>query len=75
MPRKKVKFVSDWKRCWKWLSFQFTVVGVGMSCAWGFLTPDLQNAIPNKVTASIALLIFFLIALGRIIDQKKDCDK
>lgn len=75
MHKKRLKLVRDWKRCWKWLSMQFSVIGIAMSFAWGFLAPKLQDSIPNHIAAGIALVIFFLIAFGRVIDQNKDSEK
>ena len=74
MARKKVKLVHDWKNCWKWFSMRISIVGIiGMSglTTYNMMNTKLQDAMPAWAVAAIAVVIFFCICFGRVIDQKK----
>lgn len=58
-----MKLVDDWKKCLKWLSIQL--------CAIGILATSMWDLVPVLNSPKITILLFILIAVGRLIDQEK----
>ncbi len=65
-----MRLVSDWKKCRKWFSIKFSVVGLAASGMWLYL-PTLQSTVSADLMVKITLGLFILIGIGRIVDQDK----
>ena len=71
--------IPDWKRAWKFASFQISTLGVilmvlveFMNQTWIALPPHVVAQIPH--TQYIAMVLFGLILIGRVLKLKDKKD-
>lgn len=73
-----IRLVDDWKRSWKFASVQWNVVGILcmlleiVQQTWQSLPPAIAEQIPNS--SRIALVLFLLATVGRLIKLKEKQD-
>ena len=69
--RYRMKFVSNWKSAWKWLSVQF-VAAAGAVQLSVLAFPDSMRAwLPDWLTHVLAIVLLLAAVLGRLVDQNK----
>lgn len=73
-----MKLIPEWKRAWKFASVQWSVVGILCTLVeianqtWSALPPAIAAKIPNS--SQIALALFILVLVGRLIKFKEKPD-
>lgn len=73
-----IKLIPDWKRAWKFASVQWSVVGILCSLleianqTWMALPPHIAQQVPNS--SQIALALFILVLVGRLIKSREKPD-
>lgn len=68
MKRKKVSLVKDWKHCKKWLSVRLSALGSVFMASW-LMLDKLKEYVPPQWLAVVAMALFILIPVTRIINQ------
>lgn len=62
--------VRNWRRFWRWYSTWASGIGVVAGAAWLAVPEDLRAAVPDETKAMIAMALFGLIIVVRIVDQE-----
>jgi hypothetical protein len=70
-----VKFVSDWRKAWRWFSVQmFALQGI-VAASWLSVPDDMRAAVPSEWLAIAAVVLTALGILGRLVKQGGGDDK
>ena len=69
-----MKLITNWRKCWKFLSVQLMAVGSAMSVTYAQLYDKMKDHIPPDKMMYIVLVVFVGGILGRVISQGLDND-
>jgi sorbitol-specific phosphotransferase system component IIBC len=69
-----MKLITNWRKCWKFLSVQLMAVGSGISATYATMYQQLKDTIDPKMMAMITAGVFVAGILGRVISQGLDND-
>lgn len=78
MVRQVIRPIENWRKAWKFASVQWNVVGILcmlleiVQQTWQSLPPAIAEQIPNS--SRIALVLFLLATVGRLIKLKEKQD-
>lgn len=64
-----MKLIPNWRRCHRMLSVQLWTLNGAGAFAWARLPDDLKAAIPHSLTTTVAIVMFILPIVARLIDQ------
>lgn len=75
-----MKFVSDWKECYKWWSVWASSAGAVLMAIlsiwpdsilllWNMMPNDVRKLLPNQLATALAVFIFAMTVLSRVLDQ------
>jgi protein-S-isoprenylcysteine O-methyltransferase Ste14 len=64
-----MKFVTDVKQCWRWLSVQIPALNVAFLGTWAVLPAKFQEALPMPWVIGIAVGLIVLGVAGRLYKQ------
>lgn len=62
--------VRNWRRFWRWYSTWASGAGIAAAAAWLAVPEGLRAAVPDEAKAVIAMVLFAVIVLARIVDQE-----
>lgn len=69
-----MRLVSDWRRCWRWLSVHAMAYAIIVQSAWQVLDADMRGSLPAEWVRALTVGLLALGILGRIVDQTKPAD-
>lgn len=64
-----MKLVDGWRSAWKWYSMHAMFWPFAVAGVWSYLPEQLQDAIPHKVLAWLAMSVLISGIVGRLVDQ------
>lgn len=69
MKKRRICFVSNWRRSWRWLSVNIPLVNAAFLATWAGLPAKFQNAFPLSWVLVTAVLLIIAGVFGRLVDQ------
>ena len=64
-----MQLIPEVKQAWRMFSVQLSSLGAALMFAWGVLPQDLKDRLPTDAIPWLAMGIFLLTVVGRIVYQ------
>lgn len=75
MKKRRICFVPNWRRAWRWLSVNIPALNVAFLATWAALPAKFQNALPMPWVLGIAVFLILAGVFGRLVDQGESSAK